>query len=69
MMKRITAPLLLVSAQGEYEYGDAYDRAAGNRPVEHWYLPDVSHTDAIREAAPQYERRVTRFFDRYLRTE
>jgi uncharacterized protein len=69
MMKRITSPLLLVSARGEEEYGDAYDRAAGNRPVEHWYLPDVSHTDAIREAAPEYERRVTRFFDRALRKE
>ena len=67
MMKRITSPLLLVSARGEYDYGVAYDRAAGDRPVEHWHLPHVSHTDAIRQAAPQYERRVTRFFDQTLR--
>ena len=67
MIKRITSPLLLVSARGEYYYGVAYDRAAGDRPVEHWHLPHVSHTDAIRQAAPQYERRVTRFFDQTLR--
>jgi dienelactone hydrolase len=69
MMERITSPLLLVSARGEEDYGVAYDRAAGDRPVEHWYLPDVSHTDAIRQAAPEYERRVTRFFDQSLREE
>ena len=69
MMKRIASPLLLVSARGEYDYGVAYDRAAGDRPVEHWRLPDVSHTDAIRQAAPEYEQRVTRFFDRALRKE
>jgi hypothetical protein len=27
----------------------------------------VSHTDAIRQAAPEYERRVTAFFDQALR--
>jgi dienelactone hydrolase len=66
MMKGITSPLLLVSAKGEYDYGVAYDRAAGNRPVEHWHLPEVSHTAAIRQAAREYEQRVTRFFDRSL---
>jgi uncharacterized protein len=69
MMKRISSPLLLVSARGEYDYGVAYDRAAGDRPVDHWHLPDVTHTDAIRQAAPKYERRVTRFFDQALRKE
>jgi poly(3-hydroxybutyrate) depolymerase len=69
MMKRISSPLLLVSARGEEDYGAAYDRAAGDRPVEHWYLPGVSHTNAIRQAAPEYEQRVTRFFDQALRTE
>jgi hypothetical protein len=69
VMKRITSPLLLVSARGEYDYGVKYDRAAGDRPVEHWHLPDVSHTDAIRQAAPEYEQRVTRFFDQALREE
>ena len=67
MIKRITSPLLLVSAgPPEKQFGDAYDRAAGDRPVEHWYLPDVGHTAAIREAAPAYERRVTAFFDAAL---
>jgi uncharacterized protein len=69
MVKHITSPLLLVSARGEYDYGVAYDRAAGDRPVQHWHLPDVSHTDAIRQAAPEYEQRVTRFFDQALRKE
>jgi uncharacterized protein len=69
MMKRISSPLLLVSARGEHDYGVAYDRAAGDRPVEHWHLPDVSHTQAIRQAAPEYEQRVTRFFDQALRKE
>jgi dienelactone hydrolase len=69
MVKRITSPLLLVSARGEYDYGVAYDRAAGDRPVQHWHLPDASHTDAIRQAAPEYEQRVTGFFDQALRKE
>jgi poly(3-hydroxybutyrate) depolymerase len=52
MVRRITSPLLLISARGEYDYGVKYDRAAGDRPLEHWYLPDATHTNAIREAAP-----------------
>ena len=36
---------------------------AGDRPAELWYLPDVTHTAAIRQVAPEYERRVTTFFD------
>jgi hypothetical protein len=67
MMEQIRSPLLLVSARGEYDSGVAYDRAVGDRPVEHWHLADVSHTDAIRQAAPEYERRVTAFFDQALR--
>jgi alpha-beta hydrolase superfamily lysophospholipase len=64
MVKRITSPLLLVSAgPSEKPFGEAYDRAAGDRPVEHWHLPGVGHTAAIREAAPEYEERVTKFFD------
>jgi uncharacterized protein len=63
MMKRITSPLLLVAAgPPEKDAGEVYDRAAGDRPVDVWYLPDVGHTAAIREAAPEYERRVTTFF-------
>ena len=67
MMERVSSPLLLVSAgPQEKPAGDLYDRAAGDRPVEHWHLPDVGHTAAIREAAPAYEQRVTAFFDASL---
>jgi uncharacterized protein len=67
MMKRITAPLLLVAAgPPEKDAGEVYDRAAGDRPVDVWYLPNVGHTAAIREAAPEYENRVTAFFDAAL---
>ena len=67
MMGRITSPLLLVAAgPPERDAGEVYDRAAGDRPVDVWYLPDVGHTAAIREAAAEYERRVTAFFDAAL---
>jgi uncharacterized protein len=67
MMKRITSPLLLVAAgPPEKEAGELYDRAAGERPVDVWYLPDVGHTAAIRQVAPEYEERVTAFFDAAL---
>ena len=67
MVKRITSPLLLVSAGPiEKRFGDHYDRAAGARPLQHWQLPNVGHTAAIREAAAAYERRVTAFFDAAL---
>ena len=68
MIKRISKPLLLVSAgrAEEYKFNVKYDRAAGDRPVEHWNLPQAGHTAAIRDAAPEYERRVTAFFDRAL---
>ena len=66
MMKRITSPLLLVAAgPDEKDAGEVYHRAAVGRPVDVWYLPDVGHTAAIREAA-DYERRVTGFFDAAL---
>jgi dienelactone hydrolase len=64
MVKRITSPLLLVAAgPDEKDAGEVYDRAARDRPVDVWYLPNVGHTAAIRQAAPEYERRVTAFFD------
>jgi uncharacterized protein len=63
IIKRVTSPLLLVAAGApEKPFGEAYDRAAGDRPVDVWYLPDVTHTNAIRQAAPEYEQRVTTFF-------
>ena len=68
MIKRVTSPMLLIAAGApEKPFGEAYDRAAGDRPVEVWYLPDVGHTAAIRQAAPEYEQRVTTFFDASLR--
>jgi len=68
MIKRISRPLLLVSAgrQQEYDFNVKYDRDAGDRPVEHWNVPNAGHTGAIRDAAPAYEGRVTAFFDRAL---
>ena len=68
MIKRISQPLLLVSAgrEQEYDFGVKYDRDAGNRPVEHWNLPYAHHTGAIRYAPAAYERRVTAFFDAAL---
>ena len=66
-MKRINSPMLLVAAgPPEKDAGELYDRAAGDRPVDVWYLPDVGHTAAIREVAPEYEERVTAFFDAAL---
>jgi hypothetical protein len=68
-VKHVSSPVLLVAAgSAEKPFGEAYDRAAGDRPLDVWYLPDVGHTAAIRQAAPAYEQRVTRFFDEALRT-
>ena len=67
MAERITSPVLLVAAgPAEKPFAEAYDRAAGSRPLEAWYLPDVAHTAAIREAAAEYEQRVSAFFDAAL---
>jgi fermentation-respiration switch protein FrsA (DUF1100 family) len=62
-VKHISSPVLLVSGDVEKAWGEKYDRDAGDRPLEHWHLPGVGHTAAIRQAAPEYERRVTAFFD------
>jgi uncharacterized protein len=61
-MKRISSPLLLVAAgPDEAKAGEVYDRAAGDRPVDVWYLPNVTHTAAIRQIPQRYEQRVTAF--------
>jgi hypothetical protein len=61
-MKRIHNPLLLVAAGPlEEPFAENYDRAAGDRPVEAWYLPEVQHTHGLREVPQQYEQRVTTF--------
>jgi hypothetical protein len=59
----VSSPVLLVAAGSpEKPFGEAYDHAAGDRPLDVWYLADVDHTAAIRQAATEYERRVTAFF-------
>jgi hypothetical protein len=66
-MSHVTRPLLLVAAGApEKPWAEAYDRAAGSAPVDVWYLPKATHTAAIREFAPAYERRITAFFARGL---
>ena len=67
LVEHSSSPVLLVAAASpETPFGEAYDRAAGERPSQVWYLPDVGHTGAIRQAAPEYERRVTVFLDEAL---
>jgi hypothetical protein len=66
-VRELRQPLLMVSAGSaeESEFGVMYDRAGGPN-VEHWNLPEVGHTAAIRQAAVAYEARVSAFFDREL---
>ena len=58
-VRRLRQPMLMVSAgtAEEYEFGVLYDRV-GNANVEHWNLPDATHTAAIRQEAKPYEARV-----------
>jgi pimeloyl-ACP methyl ester carboxylesterase len=66
-MPHVKRPLLMVAAGApEKPWAEAYDRAAGQAPVDVWYLPKATHTAAIREFAPEYERRITEFFSRGL---
>ena len=61
-------PLLLVAAGSlplELEMNRLYADAAGDS-VQLWELPDASHTEAIRDEASEYERRVIRHFDQNL---
>ena len=62
-------PLLLIATgrdlPDELDFNRIYSRAA-REPVELWELPDVNHTDAIRESPVEYERRVISFFENAL---
>ena len=62
-------PLLLIATGGslpaELDFNRVYAEAA-REPFEHWELPDVDHTAAIRERPVEYERRVVDFFDEAL---
>ncbi len=63
-VKHISSPVLLVAAGPEEKpFAETYDEAAGERPLDVWYLPEVAHTRAIREVAPEYEQRITAFLD------
>jgi dienelactone hydrolase len=63
---RSRAPHLLIAA-GEQEkgWGELYDRAGGNRS-ELWYLPNATHTAALRRYPRESEQRVAEFFDDHL---
>ena len=67
LVAEISSPLLLISAGTKFEKdaNDLFARAAV-APVEHWNLPDATHTGAARSHAAQYEKRVNAFFDRAL---
>ena len=43
----------------------AFDRAGGERS-QLWYLPNATHTGALRQYPRAYERRVVAFFDDHL---
>ena len=61
-------PLFLISAGNdlnERDFNGVYATAA-RKPVEHWHLPDVRHTAAVRERAAEYDRRVVGLFDEHL---
>jgi hypothetical protein len=64
-VRKIESPTLMISAGTaiERDFNVLYDRAAADRPVEHWNLPDANHTDAIHEQPRAYESRVVDFFD------
>ena len=57
MVKHVSSPVLLVAAgSAENPFGEAYDRAAGDRPLDVRYLADVGHTAAILRVAPPLRR-------------
>lgn len=63
---RSRAPHLLIAAgRIEKSWGELYDRAGGDRS-ELWYLPNATHTAALRQYPREYEQRVAEFFDDHL---
>jgi len=67
LIARVESPTLLISAGTgeEREFNVLYDKAAGG-PVEHWNLPDATHTHAIREERDAYVQRVVGFLNEAL---
>jgi alpha/beta superfamily hydrolase len=47
---------------GALAFVKAQDDEAARGQVEHWNMPEAHHTDAIREFAGEYDRRVVGFF-------
>jgi alpha/beta superfamily hydrolase len=65
-LARTRAPSLLVAAGAqEKSWGELYDRAGGDRS-QVWYLPEATHTAALRQYPSEYERRVVGFLDTHL---
>lgn len=63
MMKRITSPLLLVTAgPPEKDAREVYDRGAGDRPLDPWTCP-TSATQTPSPGRARDEDRVTEFLD------
>jgi dienelactone hydrolase len=63
---RSRAPHLLIAAgEAEKGWGELYDRKGGDRS-EVWYLPNATHTGALRQYPRDYEQRVVGFFDEHL---
>jgi fermentation-respiration switch protein FrsA (DUF1100 family) len=67
LVRKIDSPTLLISADTaeEREFNVLYDAAAGDA-VEHWNVPDATHTHAIRSHPQEYERRVLALFNATL---
>ena len=67
LVRKIDSPTLLISADTaeEREFNVVYDAAAGDS-VEHWNVPDATHTHAIRSHPQEYERRVLALFNATL---
>jgi hypothetical protein len=67
LIARVKSPTLLVSAgkAEEREFNVLYDDAATG-PVEHWNLPEATHTRAIRSHRDAYEQRVVGFLNEAL---
>jgi dienelactone hydrolase len=68
LIQRIPAPVLLVSAaeKEEHSFNVLYDEAAGDRDVQLWDPPGVTHTHAIHSHRAAYEKAVVAHLDRAL---
>jgi hypothetical protein len=67
-LKRLKSPTLLISTGTTIErrFNVHYDEIGGP-DVEHWNLPDSSHTRGVRTHAAAYEAHITTFLEQVLR--